>query len=402
MGGVGTGVKLAPPYACIGMGEFENIAFDSNNNLLEALLLWKRYIDDVLGLYKGSEEEFQNLVDWLNSLMRGVIKFKCNYSQEKVEFLDLVISKENGKLKTNLFIKPSNLQLYLDFHSNHPMHCKVGIIYGQALRIVERCSDEGDVHPHLENLKGKLLCRNYPENLIDQQFSRAKKKTRREIIYQKRRPKNAKDEKVRLIFTHNEGNPPLHQWLRETRKLLVRNEKARKLGDNIQIAFRQPRNLKNLATGFPSGGRGATQPNAGCSKCKKCHACKVLKEGKSFTSTNTGKKYPIRQEVTCNSSYIVYLGTCKKCRGQYVGKSTQPFKRRHSGHKSEIKNQIGGLGHHYGGPNGCGYENMSVIIIEQVEVGNPTQLAQRETFWQSQLRCYVENGKNGHCYRKEM
>jgi hypothetical protein len=110
--------------------------------------------------------------------------------------------------------------------------------------------------------------------------------------------------------------------------------------------------------------------------------------------------YPIRQEVTCNSSNIVYLGTCKKIRGQYLGKSTQPFTIRHSGQKSEIKNQIGGLGHHCGGPNGFGYENISVIIIEQVEVGNPTQLAQRETFWQSQPRCYVENGKNGHCYRK--
>jgi hypothetical protein len=29
---------------------------------------------------------------------------------------------------------------------------------------------------------------------------------------------------------------------------------------------------------------------------------------------------------------------------------------------------IGGLGHHYEGERGCGYENISMTIIEEVEV----------------------------------
>ena len=140
------------------------------------------------------------------------------------------------------------------------------------------------------------------------------------------------------------------------------------------------------------------EEDAGCLKCGKYHACQVINEGRKFTSTN--KVYTIRQKVNCNSSYIVYLGTCKKCKGQYVGKSTQPFKRRHSGHKSEIKRQYGGLGHHDGGERGCGYENLSMQIIEKVEEGDQARLAERETYWQNQLRCYVENEGQGHCYRK--
>ena len=100
---------------------------------------------------------------------------------------------------------------------------------------------------------------------------------------------------------------------------------------------------------------------------KKCHACKILLEGKTFQSTNTRKTYKIQQQINCQSSFIIYLGTCQKCHGQYVGKSTQPFTRRHSGHKQEIENSIGGLGQHYGGKNGCGYENLRITIIEQVE-----------------------------------
>ena len=105
--------------------------------------------------------------------------------------------------------------------------------------------------------------------------------------------------------------------------------------------------------------------------------------------------------MDCQSAFIIYLGTCQKCQGQYVGKSTQPFTRRHSGHKQEIKNQIGGLGQHYGGARGCGYENLRMVIIEKVEHGNSELLGKREIYWQNQLRCFVENGGKAHCKRKE-
>ena len=88
--------------------------------------------------------------------MPGVIKFNTFYSEREVEFLDLKIIIENK-------LAPSNLQLYLDFESNQPKHCKSGIVYGQALRIIERCTEKTDSDLHLENLKGKLLQRNYPE-----------------------------------------------------------------------------------------------------------------------------------------------------------------------------------------------------------------------------------------------
>ena len=174
------------------------------------------------------------------------------------------------------------------------------------------------------------------------------------------------------------------------------------MGKNIQVAYKQPKNIKRLVGGPSLGGGRGSEIDAGCSKCeKKCHACKVIKEGGSFKSTNTKKSYKIRQKIDCQSSYIIYLGTCQKCQGQYVGKSTQPFRKRHSGHKQEIKNRIGGLGQHYGGAKGCGYENLKIIIIEKVEHGNNDLLGRREIFWQNQLRCFMENGGQAQCKRKE-
>ena len=403
--GVGTGIKLAPTYACLGMGKYEKLAFNSNQDLLQNILVWKRFIDDVLMLFKGSREECEELVDWLNSLMPGVVKFKFDFSYQKVEFLDLEIYIEDGKLKTNLYIKPTNKQLYLDFNSNHPLHCKESIPYSQALRVVERCATPENREMQLLNLKTKLEERNYPTELVENKFERARSKDRKSLIFQQRKQKNKKDDKVRFMFTHNQANPPIHKWVRESKQLLARNDRAKALGDRIQIGSKQPKNLQRLVGGCKggSGGNQKIPPDAGCSKCNHCKvSCPIINETKKFSSSNTGKTYTIRQKVNCDSDWVIYLGTCKRCKGQYVGKSKTPFKKRHSNHKQEIKNNIGGLGHHYGGRGGCGYQSISITIIEQVEKKTLDFLAEREVYWQHQLRVYVENGCKGHCYRKEI
>jgi hypothetical protein len=186
----------------------------------------------------------------------------------------------------------------------------------------------------------------------------------------------------------------------------LKSQKAKAIGEKIQIGYKQPRNLQRLVGGYRVGSGGdqnSIPPDAGCKKCKKCKvACPILEETKTFRSTNTGKVYKIKQSVTCTSDWVIYLSTCKKCKGQYVGKSKTIFKLRHSNHKMEIKNEKGGLGHHYGGRGGCGYANISIAIIEQVKDKNLKYLAEREVYWQHQLRAFAENGGRAHCIRKDM
>ena len=337
--------------------------------------------------------------------MPGVIKFKFDFSFTRIVFLDLEIFQEDGELKTSLHVKPTNKQLFLDYNSNHPEHCKQSLPYSQALRVVERCTSEPDREENLENLKSKFEERNYPTELVVKQFEKARKKKRIDLINQQRK-QNVMDNKVRLIFTHTKANPPINKWIRECKYLLNKNDRAKDIGSRIQVASKQPKNMKQLVGGNKRGGGGSrvTPPYAGCSKCEKgCKvACPVLVETKTFKSFNTGKVYPIRQKVDCTSSWVIYLCSCKKCGGQYVGKSKTDFKRRHSNHKQEIKKEVGGLGHHYGGIGGCGYTNFSVVLIEEVEEKTMKYLAERELFWQHQLRVYVENGSNAHCYKKEI
>ena len=217
-----------------------------------------------------------------------------------------------------------------------------------------------------------------------------------------RKEKSKGDRKVRLIFTHTKSNPPIHSWIRQAKKLLIRNDQAKEIGSRDQIANEQHKNLQRLVGGCKGGATNDPPPDAGCWKCGKCKvSCPVMKEGAKFESTNTGKQYKIKQKLDCNSDWLIYLVTCTRCKGQYVGKSKTIFKLRHSNHKQEIKKKTGGLGHHYGGGGACNYNHVSIQLIERVKHQNFDFLARRETFWQHQLRAYIENGGRAHCYRKE-
>ena len=160
--------------------------------------------------------------------------------------------------------------------------------------------------------------------------------------------------------------------------------------------------MQQHVTGNKKKSGRVANPDAGCFKCNHCRvSCPILKETKQFSSTNTKRKYWIKERLDCDSTFVIYLATCNRCHGQYVGKSVTPFKKRHSNHKQEVKKKTGGLGQHYGGNRACSYGDISIVLIEQTEIGDREVLADREQYWQPQLRAFVENGGNAQCIRKE-
>ena len=83
---------------------------------------------------------------------------------------------------------------------------------------------QNDKEEHLENLKVKFKERNYPSDLVDEQFKKASRKNRKELINQQTN-QGGDDNRVRLIFTHTHANPPIHKWVRECKHLLKRMKK---------------------------------------------------------------------------------------------------------------------------------------------------------------------------------
>ena len=80
----------------------------------------------------------------------------------------------NGKLSTDLLIKPTDCHLYLHYFSGHPEHTKWSIVYSQLLHGSQICSPENDFNQHKSNMKIWFQKRGYPENVIENEMKKVK------------------------------------------------------------------------------------------------------------------------------------------------------------------------------------------------------------------------------------
>ena len=86
-------------------------------------------------------------------MSHSTIKFTAQYSKEEVNFLDINIKLIDEELKTDLFVKPTDMHQFLDPASCHPYHCKKRIPYSQALRLSRICSDNEIFDRHCNDLE---------------------------------------------------------------------------------------------------------------------------------------------------------------------------------------------------------------------------------------------------------
>ena len=118
--GTAIGTKFAPPCATIYMAALEE-------DFLEALikkpwLCW-RYIDDIFMIWQHGEDEMKICVEKLNNFHPS-IKFTCEYSLEKVNYLDVQVIVREGKLIIDLHVE-SKLTVINTSTLHHAIHTTV-------------------------------------------------------------------------------------------------------------------------------------------------------------------------------------------------------------------------------------------------------------------------------------
>ena len=111
--------KFAPPYAIIYMAALEE---DFLETLIKMLWLWRRYINDIFMIWQHGEDELKIFLEKLNNF-RPSIKFTCEYSREKVNYLHVQVIVSEGKLIAGLYVKQTDSHQYLDPH--HVIHTTV-------------------------------------------------------------------------------------------------------------------------------------------------------------------------------------------------------------------------------------------------------------------------------------
>ena len=73
----------------------------------------------------------------------------------------------------------------------------------------------------------------------------------------------------------------------------------------------------------------------------RCVVCKDhMKEGDTFVSHSNNTSHCIRGNITCSTSNVIYVISCRVCGIQYVGETRTSLKRRFYGHRSTVNTSI--------------------------------------------------------------
>ena len=162
--GTAMGSPMAPAYSSLFMGKLEQ-QFLASRDILPSV--WLRFLDDIFMVWDHSLESLHCFVDALNSFHPS-IKFTYTVSSEKVNFLDVTVSKSNNlDFVTEVYVKPTNIHQYVEYSSCHPKSCKNGIPFSQCKRYRRIISDDDKFNESVSQLRDFFLEHNYPANVVD-------------------------------------------------------------------------------------------------------------------------------------------------------------------------------------------------------------------------------------------
>ena len=131
-------------------------------------LVWLRYIDDIFIIWTHGEESLRKVLEELNDFNQ-YIRFTYEYIAENIPFLDLKVGSKDGKITTDLHVKPTECHQYLHFSSAHPNQRSV--VFSQMSRL---CSNESEFELNKEKMRSWYVKREYPEILIDSEIPKVK------------------------------------------------------------------------------------------------------------------------------------------------------------------------------------------------------------------------------------
>ena len=263
--GVAMGIHPAPSFANIYLARrldtlISRLAEKYGEQGKSSFLIFKRFLDDLFQIFKGTTKQLHSLYDEINEI-HPTLKFTMTHTSvenerpedrctcepiSSIPFLDTLLSIENGRVIVDLYKKPSDRNQYLLPSSCHPETTTKAIPFSLSLRIVRICSKPNDRDKRLAELKELLLARNYPEDLINRSIEKARKIPRK-VALLKVQKKTSESGSV-FILKYDARLSAISQIVARHWRSMKAQDKY--LSDcfnkSLLTAFRRQPNLKNL------------------------------------------------------------------------------------------------------------------------------------------------------------
>lgn len=283
------------------------------------LKLWKRYIDDCLGIFMGRSKLFEKYYFKMKSHFKKYdLDLTIKKSRTDIEILDIEIYKFQNQFHTKEHRKETSSLSYLKFGSAHPNYTFRGIVKGQLYRLRRLCSRKVDFDAGVEGLRVRCLSSGYDMKMVDEILS-------------------SKDSLIRTLSPHRNQ---INDDIIKIRWVILANSRVE--GDIMQ--FVKKVNNANQQNGIkleivkstgPSIAKMLFNNNDKVDTGKicgdNCEWCPNWQGNENVIKCNTnGSILKIDSSLGCMDSGIYAINS--KCEAQYTGKTTGFYKERFNEH----------------------------------------------------------------------
>lgn len=164
--GVAMGSPLGPTLANIFLGFYEETALADVNGPM----FYCRYVDDTFAVFENEAQSdvFKNK---LNNLHQALKFTSEKETDNKLNFLDVCVSKIDGIISTDVYRKPSFNGLSMKWNSFCPPSMKIKLITTLTHRAINICSPD-KLQAEIEKLKNLFLDNGFPGALVHSTISR--------------------------------------------------------------------------------------------------------------------------------------------------------------------------------------------------------------------------------------
>ena len=139
-------------------------------------MVWRRYVDDIFGIFHGPLQELELFHNWINSL-HTKIKFSIEIEkQNTLSFLDLQMSVHQNKISYNIHRKPTTTDLLIPFNSAAPLSHKLASFRFFFNRLFNIPLSSTNFQSELNTIFYLAKTNNYPHNIINNLYNKIKNK----------------------------------------------------------------------------------------------------------------------------------------------------------------------------------------------------------------------------------
>lgn len=278
---------FAPSLACLYMAAFEKrVIFHISNLYTNNILLWRRYIDEILIFWKGGMASCEEFSGWVNAL-NPYLRFTNTMSNTCIHFLDLMITLTGGQLSTTLYKKPTDCNSLLLYSSHHPKTLGDNLPFRQFLQLRRNCSTVPDYNIKADQQAHNLRLRDYPSHSINIAKKRACNNNREALLKQNQR--NTTDT-LTCVTTFTLDSNRIRKIIKKQWGILQTGELTL---PPPRYVFKRTRNLKDiLVHTSPPHSTQADQrplwglpPVAGHFPCGSCTLCALTESTKEIQCT---------------------------------------------------------------------------------------------------------------------